>query len=141
MNSCSQFSTLISKALLKSGISLWHGALTMMNNSIFQQCLSQVDPFLRFAYLPNLCEPRYKLTAKESRTETIVFFSLNISRHISASPQPTTGDTVLEACVKTVVRSDSSSVQLNFVHFWQKCSAEYPDLLFMTFPNTPLRSS
>lgn len=57
MNTCSQFSTLISKALLKSGISLWHGALTMMNNSIFQQCLPQVDPFLRFAYLPNLCEP------------------------------------------------------------------------------------
>lgn len=64
-----------------------------MNNSIFQQRLSQVDPFLWFAYLSNVCEPWYKLTEKENRTETIFFFSLNISRHeplqVISQPQAT----------------------------------------------------
>lgn len=113
--------TLISRALLKRGISLWHGALTVMNDSIFQQRLSQVDPLLWFAYLSNLCEPRYKLTA-EGSTTLCKGSSVYKQTHGPASHRPTTGDLLLEARAKTVSSDDTSSEWPDFLQFWRKCS-------------------
>lgn len=62
----------------------------MMNDSIFQECLSQVDPFLWFAYLSNLSEPGHKLAAKGSRTHKVS--SKWQQALASVSHQPATGD-------------------------------------------------
>lgn len=139
MNSHSQLSTLIPKALLKSGTSLWHRALTMMNNSIFQQCLSQVDPFLWFAYLPNVCEPWYKLTKKENRTETIIFFSLNISTHkplqVISQPQATLS---FKQMWKLLWREILPCGLISYISGINVCRRSR--FLFVTFPNILLRS-
>lgn len=44
---------------------LQYKTLTMMDDAILQQSLSQIDPFFWFAYLPNFFQPRNKLTGKK----------------------------------------------------------------------------
>lgn len=46
--------------------------LTVMNDAIFQQGLSQVDAFVRFADLSALDEPRHELTGKARQKQRVV---------------------------------------------------------------------